>query len=90
MSVPRIRVIKVELLKHRLERLPKKLNLDLVVWGNLCRFILPELYGRTRKKPAPTRAQPGSAERVALYIKRQQRGEEIFSDNDWVPTHRTL
>jgi hypothetical protein len=83
-------VIAVEVLKRRLENIPNKLDMDCGKWAELCRSVLPEFYGRTRKEPKPTKAQPGSAERVEIYIQREQNGESIFSEKDWVPTHRTL
>ena len=90
MSISRKRVLTVEVLKKRLENIPNKLNMDCQQWGELCCAILPELFGKKRKKPESTLTQPGSKERLEIYIKREAAGESIFSKEDWIPTKRTL
>jgi hypothetical protein len=90
MSISRKRVLTIEVLKKRLENIPNKLNMDCQQWGELCCAILPELFGQKRKEPKPSNSQPGSSERLQIYIGREAAGESIFSKSDWIPTKRTL
>jgi|GEM_PF-619225 len=89
MTVSRRRVVPVKTLMKRLESIPDKLKLDAIQWARLCSVMLPEWYRGPGRKGQPTTAQPGTQERLEVYIQRHSRGESIFMTEDWVPNHRT-
>lgn len=89
MTVSRRRVVPVKTLMKRLESVPEKLGLDALQWARLCSVMLPEWYRGPCRKGPPTAAQPGTRDRIEVYIRRHSNGEAIFLAEDWVPTHRT-